>query len=798
MSGQNGYIGNMPTAVPLSADQLPNDMVPYAKMQNQETGDLLGRGDSGAGDTQPVFVGRGLSISEKNLLADAVAGAIRVTRRQSLLSAKTNAGVNAALATGGGATVSLSAVPTPLVMAFADGFNTYGPIDLVASQGSDTSYTGLPTDLTSYLYADYRGASNAVPEALLHFDGMPGSVAYFNDEYGNAWTPTNVTLSEAQKKFGRSAALFAGTGNLTWNGPTQFATKADETNSMASGQELSFWVRFTSLPASDGVRHTLWGAYNAAGYGLELNAYNQTGTIKFELRGSSNGSSWGVTTLGSVTSIAIDTWYRVRVIIVPDADVKLRVSNAGATEVLEITLAMTLPSATTKMVIGANGAGSQGMNAYADEFRLFPVVVDSGNVTPPASAYAKTGASLIFAQRTLPPQISEAYDTTHNALLHFEGSGNVCDDDYGNSWNVSGAGYTLVAGSPKIGAACGQFTAASSGYVDGVDIKSLGPEGWSIEGWINFATLPTTPNDMEIFSATNAAAFGARFSLNVTTGVTKLRWSLSSNGTTADLASAVLETSGRTVNTAQWYHFAVVYDQLAGKYLAYWDGVAVAGLSVTSANRICAIDSIKIGSTRAGGSYFNGTMDEFRFGRVCRYPNGTTFTPYSTVRKVEGDFFSVPEMVFYQVVGSSISTGLPPVMRRVNRLYLGEADNVGGTVTAVRNYAIQGRYVSAASAVTVSSATSYAHNLGVPPDYQVLKPALRCITNDQDHIPGEVTQLGNAATTTVMGASSATGVSRNSAKLRISANVYGYTSTGVPTAFAATKWNKYLIAERSF
>ena len=82
--------------------------------------------------------------------------------------------------------------------------------------------------------------------------------------------------------------------------------------------------------------------------------------------------------------------------------------------------------------------------------------------------------------------------------------------------------------------------------------------------------------------------------------------------------------SGSAVSQA-WHHGAWTKD--SGEFRIYLDGVQVASntQSVSLGN---AAFKVVIGSHEPNGSApFKGYLDEFRVSSVCRYPDGTSFTP---------------------------------------------------------------------------------------------------------------------------------------------------------------------------
>lgn len=353
------------------------------------------------------------------------------------------------------------------------------------------------------------------------------------------------------------------------------------------------------------------------------------------------------------------------------------------------------------------------------------------------SASTITGAATI-----IPPQYGEVYDQTQNVLLHFDGSNGatVTTDDYGNTWTFIGNG--------KLDTAQKQFGSASAildGTGDYVDWTPTLPArfaqqgvGWTIEGWIRFNVLPISTEHMRIWNTGQSATnFGMLLSLFNNAGTIKLELSLSSNGTSADIVSLQVGTNTTwAINT--WYHVAVTYDPIAGKYYCYFNGVQ--DQSVTSTLQIAQALKVRLGGAIDGTAKdFNGWQDEVRISPCVRYPNGNTFTPSASAFTVGGHFFSIPQMKMYEVTAASGAAGTDPSFTsRATRLFVGDCDAAGAAITTTRSYAYRGRYASLDTLIPAGATrTAFIANLGVRP---LVEPEIfmRCYTAEANFRPGDI------------------------------------------------------------
>jgi hypothetical protein len=405
-------------------------------------------------------------------------------------------------------------------------------------------------------------------------------------------------------------------------------------------------------------------------------------------------------------------------------------------------------TATAVVLTMANGYDASGEVDF-----LTRLTVDATNQfgAIPANSYAflyadyLTNSSITGANINVPPMYGEVFDQKQNVLLHFDGADAAVatTDDYGNSWSFAGNAQ-LDTAQAKIG--------ASSLLLDGTgDYAEWAPAlpatftqqgyGWTIEGYVRYNVLPTAGQHMTLFNFGQAATlFGVNLHLFNNAGTTKLEVSLSSNGTSHDIANGTVGTS-TTWATNTWYHMALVFDPIAGKYFVYKDGVQ--DISVTSSVNVCQLIKLRLGRTIDNTlTETNGWIDEVRFSPCVRYPNGTTFTPSVVAFTVGGHFFSIPEMKMYEITSASGSAGVNPTMtNRPARVFVGECQAAVASITSTTSYAYRGRVVTLDAAFPgLNTKTSYTVNLGL----FSIQPGIfyaRCYTAEAGYTPGQTGAL---------------------------------------------------------
>jgi hypothetical protein len=398
-----------------------------------------------------------------------------------------------------------------------------------------------------------------------------------------------------------------------------------------------------------------------------------------------------------------------------------------------------------------------------------------------------------------PPQYDVSYDNTKSILCHFlEFSGFTTQtlDDYGKFVNLTNA--IVSSTRSKFGGTSLLFNGTTA-LAEVVGLTEMPRDSWTFDFWVNWnGALPTAGVNDTLAGLYNTTDFGVQIKLNNTAGTMKLSFSASSNGTSFNIAAASLG-SNTTWALNTWYHIEVTYDALAGKYFVYKDGVQ--DISVTSASRICSVTLARFGRFSAGTpEFFDGYMDEYRLSPYCRHSNGTTFTPPTAASAVEGDFFDIQSMKMYTITGASQQEGVIPTRTSRYRLYFGEADTGTSSVSAVRNYAFNGRYVGpfVTPLPAVSTSFSQAHNIGAMP--RRAKLTLENILTDAGYTPGTrivegyTTDGALGRTLPIRATPTSIAATTCSATAHTSVNA----STGASVALTVANWKYRFEADRGW
>lgn len=232
-----------------------------------------------------------------------------------------------------------------------------------------------------------------------------------------------------------------------------------------------------------------------------------------------------------------------------------------------------------------------------------------------------------------PAVITDPYWPYVSMLLHGDGTNaaqnNTFLDGSTNNFTVTRNGNT-TQGSFNPFVSTYPYAVATNGgsaYFDGTGdyltvpdstAFTLGTNDFTIECWVNFSSLASTP----FFMGQGSAGFSTAWYMGVSSA------GVLSSSFTSSVPSNVTITSGAsavTINT--WYHIAIVRNGTTGRQ--YINGVQNGTSSFSGFTVIDSPDVIGVG---AGGAYtgnpFTGYISNFRLvNGTCLYPSGTTFTP---------------------------------------------------------------------------------------------------------------------------------------------------------------------------
>lgn len=465
-----------------------------------------------------------------------------------------------------------------------------------------------------------------------------------------------------------------------------------------------------------------------------------------------------------------------------------------------------LDASPTPLVIAyANGfaaAGAQDLVAIvsADASDVLGADLAASNTSFIMSDWASL-TSMTWSKTLVPPQYGYAFDRTQTALLHFDGTDASTSiiDDFGNTWTAAGNAQ-LDTAQTKFGASS-LLGDGTGDYVETTNITSLGGDSWEMSCWFRASATATLHT---IMSFENASGFGAVVSLEHNAGARRLEVRLSSNGTTNDIGAISGSTTTIALNT--WYKVRLVFDALAGTYRAYLSNNGAAEsqeFSTASTARICAGTKMRLmDNAQASPVEWNGWLDEFRLIR-CATATAVETPKASAYGVNEGNqlinFFSIPEMKMYEVTVASGVAGVNPTLSQRNRVFVGEADTGGAAVTAMRNYALRGQYVSPLYGVAVATTYTNNHNLGVVP--RNVKTALVALTTAGGWFPGEEIITHGVHTSNANSNGFSGGSSRNTLSTAVAAtnvSVVPKTGGGTVSALTLTEWKLRSYVERGW
>ena len=221
-------------------------------------------------------------------------------------------------------------------------------------------------------------------------------------------------------------------------------------------------------------------------------------------------------------------------------------------------------------------------------------------------------------------------DSNTKLLMHFDGvdGSTTFTDSSSGSHSISGVGGAQLDTAQK------KFGTASlllDGNSDGLSIPAssdwvYGTGDFTIEWWVRFNDLGSA-NISFYLNGTHDQSPEIWVHVNYNGGSRNLRYEmLNASGTRVDSD----DTAARFTATNTWYHCAITRD--GSNMRTYIDGVQVDSNAEATGSYGKNAQS-EFGYRDHGGAqqFLDGWIDEVRFSNTCRYPNGTTFTPNSTV-----------------------------------------------------------------------------------------------------------------------------------------------------------------------
>jgi hypothetical protein len=203
---------------------------------------------------------------------------------------------------------------------------------------------------------------------------------------------------------------------------------------------------------------------------------------------------------------------------------------------------------------------------------------------------------------------ADPYFSSVSVLLHMDSS---WADQKGHSFTAYG-GAAISSASPKFGAGCGSFTAASSSYISCATDSSLKFTGdFTTEGWLS---TTTTTND--------GSPFRHIFSFGTVSGSFAAIINASGQIAVGDDSSGVILTASASIADGSWHHWA--YARVSGTGRLFIDGALQGSVSDTTSWNSSST-YLNIGTYTSGAGRFNGLQDDFRITNgVGRYTSSFT------------------------------------------------------------------------------------------------------------------------------------------------------------------------------
>ena len=222
-------------------------------------------------------------------------------------------------------------------------------------------------------------------------------------------------------------------------------------------------------------------------------------------------------------------------------------------------------------------------------------------------------------------ETAHSNDANTLLLLHFDGA----DAATSTTDSSDSAHGVTFQGTAQLDTAIKKLGTASlllDGNSDYLDITGTlgdfnhGASDWTYECWAYSDTF-----------ATNLRALFAQ-GTHDSAGEIALRINTDSNFAVETMnsgAAAVRITGSTTISTGAWHHYALTKQTADTLIRGYIDGVQEG--TVASPLSYGSTTELHIGQLPGYTNYWDGNIDEFRVSDTCRYPDGTTFSPNSTL-----------------------------------------------------------------------------------------------------------------------------------------------------------------------
>ena len=395
------------------------------------------------------------------------------------------------------------------------------------------------------------------------------------------FSPFNPTAPYSTSVIGGSG-YFDGSGDYL-TVPNNAALQLD-----SSDFTIGAWVYVT---ATSGSAQTLiakgTGSGNQASYVIQLNS---SGTWVYNI--SNNGATWSYSDVPIGTN-TLNTWQYIALVRSGNTFTPYLNGVAGTAT----TASITLFAGTAVLSLGADDTGGNRLTGYISDARVVKgtAIVPSTNPTTPSTAVTNTSFLGNMTNAGIPDlAMQNNLETVGNAQVSTSvkkyGTGSISQPNSGTS------DYLYINNNQSLAFGTGDFT---------------------IEAWVNSANVSSANQKGWLQLSTVAGGFSG----NTNNGL----WILFGNPSNGSIQVSINNvdlfiSAGISANT--WNYITVV--RQSGTIYVYLNGVSVA-TNTNTANLTC---TYLVTGYYSSAYPIPGYIDDLRITKgLCRYPNGTTFTP---------------------------------------------------------------------------------------------------------------------------------------------------------------------------
>lgn len=406
-----------------------------------------------------------------------------------------------------------------------------------------------------------------------------------------------------------------GSNNLTDNntvtrvlgkqsGAAQFVLANTEYLSVASNSSLQvgnepFCICGWVYLSTNATTQSLFSKYNTSSNRQFLVDY-VTGTNRFRFVVSPDGSA-------TVTQVyannfgapSTGTWYFICAWHDSVGDtVNIQVNNGTADSAAFV--GGVFPTGNGDFTIGSNSGGGSYLNGYADEIGFWKRLL----TTEEKTRLYNSGNGITYPFNSILDRIVSYWTLDETA-------GNAADSCDANTLSAEGSA-TFGPGKIENGSVLTRVNDTDDFAIANSSQIGLGPlGGFSVQAWVNFASLPASGFTYGIISKWSSSG-NFSFDLPFKNVAGTYRFQVNS---TTDGSSVTTGNFDYTPSTDTWYHLVWSYDATGGTCILYINGVAQVQATSLSTSIYNGTASFRVGNTGQldVNRYFDGRIDEVGF-----------------------------------------------------------------------------------------------------------------------------------------------------------------------------------------